>query len=96
ASSGVAFVFLDLRMQLSLALPIVGRDRASELAIAAFGVPGETVTSADLTIDFYTGSQRSVWAVGLGVPTPTQADVFEHGALVSVDAVTGLATVVKS
>jgi hypothetical protein len=39
---------------------------------------------------------RGQWAVGLGVPTATQSDVCEHGALVQVDAATGEATVIKS
>jgi len=96
ASTGDVFAFADLRAQMNVTLPLIGRERATELAIAAFGVPGETVTSADLSIDFSTGVQASAWDVGLGVPTATQADVFEHGALIRVDAVTGEATVVKS
>ena len=97
ASTGAVFAFVDLRMQLNLTAPIVGRARATETAVAALGVPGETVTSADLTIDFGSGdSQVSSWSIGLGVPSATQADVYEHGALVSVDAVTGQTTIVKS
>ena len=96
ASTGAVFAYLDLRMQLSVTAPLVGQTRATELAISALGVPGEQVTSADLAIDFATGSQTSAWEIGLGVPTATQADVFEHGARVRVDAVTGDATIVKS
>ncbi|MGD0019653.1 MAG: hypothetical protein ABSD62_10405 [Candidatus Limnocylindrales bacterium] len=96
ASTGSVFAYVDLRMQLSVTAPIVGQARATELAIAALSVPGEQVTSAELAIDFATGAQASAWEVGLGVPSPTQADVFEHGALVRVDAVTGEATIVKS
>jgi len=97
ASTGSVFAFVDLRIQLNMTPPIVGRDRATKLAIAALGIPGETVTSAELTITFpLTGSQQSLWEVGLGVPTATQADVFEHGALVSVDALTGEAMIVRS
>jgi hypothetical protein len=48
-------------------------------------------------IDFTASdSQVSTWSIGLGVPSATQADVYEHGALISVDAVTGQATIVKS
>jgi hypothetical protein len=83
-SSGSVFAFIDLRMQLGLTAPIVGRDRATELAIAALGVPGETVTSAELVIDFTTGSQSSVWQVRFVSRT------------VRVDAVTGETTIVKS
>ena len=87
ASTGSVFAYVDLRIQLSLTPPIVGRDRATKLAIAAIGIPGETVTSVDLAITFpLTGSQQSLWEVALGVPT----------ALVSVDAVTGEPMIVKS
>ena len=96
ASTGDVFAYVDLGPQMNATPPLIGRARATELAIAAFGVPGETVTSAELAIDFETGSQVSSWQVGLGVPTATQADVFEHGALLSIDAVTGEATIVKS
>jgi hypothetical protein len=97
ASTGAVFAYLDLRTQLAVTAPIVGRARATSLAIAAFGVPGEIVTSADLAIEFAAdGAQGSEWTIGLGVPTATQADVYEHGALLQVDAVTGEATVIKS
>jgi hypothetical protein len=92
ASTGDVFAYADLRAQINVTLPLVGRTRATELAIAALGVPGETVTSAEQAIDLATSS----WDIGLGVPTATQADVFEHGAFIRVDAVTGLATIVKS
>ena len=84
ASTGSVFAFVDLRIQLNLAAPLVGRERATALAITALGVPGETVTSAELAIDFTTGSQSSVWQVGFVSRT------------VRVDAVTGETTVVKS
>ena len=96
AATGDVFAYADLSVQMNVTPPLIGRARATELAIAAFGVPGETVTSAELTIDFASGSQVSSWQVGLGVPTATQADVFEQGALINIDAVTGEATIVKS
>jgi hypothetical protein len=97
ASTGAVFEFVDLRTQLNLTAPIVGRARATETAIATIGVPGEMVTSADLGLDYGSGdAQVWAWSIGLGVPSATQADVYEHGALVSVDAVTGQATIVKS
>jgi hypothetical protein len=68
----------------------------SRTSIAALGVPGDQATSAELSIDFSTGSQASAWQIGLGVPSATQADVFEHGALVRIDAITGEATIIKS
>ncbi len=97
ASTGAAFAFVDLRPQLDLTAPIVDRARATETAIAAIGVPGEIVLSADLGTDSASGdAQVWAWSIGLGVPSATQAEVYEHGALVSVDAVTGQATIVKS
>ena len=84
ASTGSVFAFIDLRMQLNLTAPIVGRERATALAITALGVPGETVTSAELAIDFATGSQLSAWQVGFVSRT------------VRVDAVTGATTIAKS
>src|SRR5450759_4452569 len=83
-STGSVFAFVDLRIQHNLAAPLVGRERATALAITALGVPGETVTSAELAIDFTTGSQSSVWQVGFVSRT------------VRVDAITGETTIVKS
>jgi hypothetical protein len=96
ASTASVFAYVDRRVYSGLAAPVVGRDRATQLAIAALGVPGETVTSAELTIEFVAESQQLAWEVGLGVPSATQADVFEFGALIRIDAVTGEATIVKS
>ena len=84
ASTGFVFAFVDLRMKLSVSAPIVGQLKATELAIAALGVPGETVTSTELAIDFATGSQASAWQVGFVSRTAR------------VDAVTGEATIIKS
>jgi len=95
-STGAVFAFADLRSQPNLTPPIIGRTRATELAIGALGIAGETVTSAELAMTFTESGQESTWQVGLGIPSATQADVYERGALVSVDAVTGLATIVKS
>jgi hypothetical protein len=96
AATGVVFAFVDQRPQLKLTAPLLGRNRAATLAIAAMAVPGEVVTSADLSFDFGTGAQASSWDVGLGVPMPAQPDVYEHGAYIRVDAVTGEAVIVKS
>jgi hypothetical protein len=96
AATGDVFAYADLRSGVSVNLPLIGRARATELAIAAMGIAGETVTSAEFATDLSTGSQVSTWNVGLGVPTATQADVFEFGALVSVDAVSGETAIVKS
>jgi hypothetical protein len=96
AATGDVFAYADLRSGVNVNLPLIGRARATELAIAAMGIPGETVTSGEFATDLSTGSQVSTWNVGLGVPTATQADVFEFGALISVDAVSGETTIVKS
>jgi hypothetical protein len=97
AATGAVFAFVDLRFQPNLTAPIVGRGRATETAIATIGIPDEIVLSADLGADFGSGdAQVWAWSIGLGVPSATQADVYEHSALVSVDAVTGQATIVKS
>jgi len=96
AATGDVFAYADLRANVNITPPVVGRARAAELALAAMGIPGETVTSAELAIDIAADPQNSAWYVGLGVPTATQADVFEHGAFIRVDAVTGETTIVKS
>jgi hypothetical protein len=90
------FAYADLRTELPLALPMVGRARASQLAIDADDRPGNQVLSADLTVEFGTGAQVSTWMVGLGVPTATDPNVYEHGAAIQIDALTGAATVLKS
>jgi hypothetical protein len=95
-STKLVFAYTDLQMQSPLTPPILGKAAATQLAIAAHNVPGDQVTSAEFGIDFSSGVQVSSWAVGLGVPTATDPNVFEHGALISVDAVTGETVIVKS
>lgn len=95
-SSGSVFGYADLRTELPLALPIVGQARATQLAIAADDRPGNQVLSADLSVDFGTGTQVSTWMVGLGVPTATDPNVYGHGAAIQIDALTGDSTVLKS
>jgi hypothetical protein len=51
-STGAVFAFADLRTQPDLTPPIIGRTRATELAISALGIAGETVTSAELAMTF--------------------------------------------
>jgi len=96
ASTGAVATFVDLRMELPLAAPVVGAGRADQLALVAVSIPGESVLSTDLEIGFSAGSQTSAWQVGLGVPSATQSGAYEHGALVSVDATSGRATIAKS
>jgi hypothetical protein len=96
-STGQAFGLLDLRAQISTRLPVVGRGRASGLAIDALGISGETVLSAELGLDLpRSGMVGFAWTVALGIPTATQADVIESGGLISIDALTGAATIIKS
>ena len=95
ASTGAAFAYVDLRMMWSLTAPVIGRQKASELALAAHAVPGEAAVSAQLGIDFGSGSQNSSWLVGVGMPDASPSGSAE-GALFSVDAVTGKATLIQN
>lgn len=96
AATGSVFAFLDERMQLSLTVPVIGSARASELAVAALGSPSQTLATPELSIDFSSGSQASAWQIGLGLPGATKSGALEFAGLVSVDAVTGVATIVQS
>jgi len=97
ANSGTIASFVDLRGHPHLVAPSIGSDAAFRLAAAAFDVPGEQAPSPPefrVEIDDH-GQQRNIWSVGLGIPTATEADVFEHGGLVEVDAVTGQTSIIK-
>jgi hypothetical protein len=96
ASTGAAFAYVDLRMMWSLTAPVIGRQKASELALAALGQPDAQVDSADFTIDFSAGTQSSTWTVGFGAAGATASDGARGSTLVRVNAVTGAATVEKS
>jgi hypothetical protein len=91
AATGNVFAYVDLRMQLALTPPIVGSSRATALAVAAAGIPGETARSVDFAIDFATGVEVSTWRISLSVPGAA-AGSYEHVAVVTVDAVSGTAT----
>jgi hypothetical protein len=93
ASTDAAFAYVDLRMQLSVTAPFVGRQKASELAISALGRPDVETASADFTIDFSAGKQASTWTIGLGAAGETGSDGSSGSVLVRVDAFTGVATV---
>jgi hypothetical protein len=95
-ATGSVFAYVDLRANLPLARPMVGQARATQLAIDTDGRPGNQFIAADLSIDFGTGVQVSTWLVSLGVPTATDPNVYEHGAAIQIDALTGAATVLKS
>ena len=55
-------------------------------------LPGQVVTSADFRFDL----EHPYWDVSVEVPNPTASAAPEHGAFVSVDAVSGVVTVGKS
>jgi hypothetical protein len=96
AATGYVFAFVDLRMLLGLTPPLIGRQKASELALAALGQPDAQVASADFTIDFSAGAEASTWTIGLGEAGATASDGSGGSVFVWVDAVTGVATVEKS
>jgi hypothetical protein len=90
------FAYADLRMDLPLALPILGHDRATAIAVGARNVPGDQVNSATLRVDFSSGAQVSIWDVSMGVPTVDGSQTVEQKFVVRVDALTGATTIVKS
>jgi hypothetical protein len=97
AETAAVFACVDAFLWFDPLVPVVGRARATEIALAVVNSPGMIVTSAEWTTYFQAdGLQLSTWTVGLGEPSATQADVFVHGAVVSVDAATGEATIMKS
>ncbi len=91
-SNGTPFAFVDQRFGVRLVPPSIGAATAARLALASISTPGERV----LANDFSFGFDDSTWGVSLGVPSATASDVYEHGAFVEVDAVTGVVTVRKS
>jgi hypothetical protein len=96
AATGDVASFTDLRSGVRLVAPTLTRAAAEPRALAVLDVAGEQVLSGDVRVEFdATGTQRSVWSFGLGVPSSTQADVYLDGAVVEVDAHSGEATVVK-
>ena len=95
--TGTVASFVDLRAHSGLVAPILAADAAMALAIAAFAVPGEQATSQPefrVEID-PSGRQRTIWSIGLGIPSATEADVYLQGGLVEVDAATGATSIVK-
>jgi hypothetical protein len=92
ASSGTPFAFVDQRFGVHLVPPSIGAATAARLALAAVPTPGELVLANDLSFAF----DDSTWGVSLGVPSATASDVYEHGAYVEVDAITGIVAIRKS
>ena len=91
-SSGVPFAFVDGRTGVTLAPPTIGAEQAGRLALATVPLPGQVVTSADFRFDL----EHPYWDVSVELPNPTASAAPEHGAFVSVDAVSGVVTVGKS
>jgi hypothetical protein len=96
ASTGEVASFVDVGRRPGLIAATISKAEAARLAIAAFGVANEQALSMEIRVEIDgSGRQRTVWSVGLGVPSPTQSDVYEDGGLVEVDAVTGEASIIK-
>lgn len=96
AATGEVASFVDLRSGVSLVAPTITGQAAAPRALAVVDVAGEQILGVEFRVEFdAAGRQRSVWSVGLGVPSPTEADVYLDGALVEVDANSGQATIVK-
>ena len=97
AEKGAVFAYVRSTLAFDPVVPVVGRTRASEVALALINWPGMSVTSAEWNLYFAAdGSQVATWTVGMNEPSATQADVFIHGAVVSVDAASGATTIAKS
>lgn len=94
AIDGRVFAF-EIGSRAGSSVPLVGRAEAVRRAQAAIPEPGQLVLNADLQLDTFTGVAVWTWQIGLGVPTATQADVFQGGGYVTVDATSGTTTVVK-
>ena len=96
AGTGAVFALVDTESGANLAPPVIGRERAAQIGIAADGVEGDQLLGADFQTSLTDSGQVSSWIVGVGVPTATQADVYGHGAAIEVNAVTGDATILKT
>lgn len=84
-SSGAVFAFVDERFGVAIIAPTIGATAATTLAKGAAAIPGLVLQSAD----FRFGPDGSSWDI-LMTADP------DHFAAVTVDAVTGAATVNKS
>jgi hypothetical protein len=84
ALTGNAYAFLDLRLQLPLTTPVLGRLGAITLVTEKLGVDASEATSAELAVDFSSGVVAWTWNIRLGT------------TLVRMDAATGVGTTVGS
>jgi hypothetical protein len=92
AKTGAAFAWDLLKKAPNPHVPVIGRARAMEIALAKYAASGGQVPSARMTIDFRGGDPHSVWLVELGAPWPASSGILPP-ATVGVDAVTGEVTI---
>jgi hypothetical protein len=92
AKTGAAFAWDLLKKVPNLHVPVIGRARAVEIALAKFAPSGGQVPSARMTLDFRGGDPHSVWLVELGASGAAPSGILPP-ATVGVDAVTGEATI---
>jgi hypothetical protein len=92
AKTGAAFAWDRLSKTPSPHVPVIGKARAIEIALAKYGPSGSQVPSARMTIDFQGGDSHSVWLVELGASGAAPSGILPP-ATVDVDAVTGEATI---
>lgn len=90
-SSGKPFGFIDGPSEIQMVMPTIGAHAAGKLALVAVSTPGQVVVSADFRFDL----EHPSWDISLALPHPTASAAPEHGAFVSVDAVSGATTVAK-
>lgn len=90
-ASGAPFAFADQRYGVKLVPPSIGSGAAGRLALAAVSTPGLVVMAPNFSFSF----GQPTWDVNLSSPAIGDA-APEHGAVVTVDAVTGATTVDKS
>jgi hypothetical protein len=92
AKTGAAFA-LDLMWTVAHPhVPVIGKARAIEIALAKYAPSGSQVPSARMTIDFLGGEPHSVWLVDLGASGAAPSGILPPYT-VGVDAVTGEATI---
>jgi hypothetical protein len=91
AKTGVAFAWDLLKKVPNPHVPVIGRARAIEIALAKYAPSGGQAPSARMTIDFRGGDPHSVWLVEFGAAGTAPSGILPP-ATVGVDAVTGEAT----
>ena len=92
AKTGAAFAWDLLKKVPNPHVPVIGRARAMEIALAKYAPFSGQVPSARMTIDFQGGDPHSVWLVEFGASGPAPSGILPP-ATVDVDAVTGEATI---